>query len=545
VAIFGAAWLIELGARVIVPIPFTRSAAESALSLLPYVIAALPALAAAGLGFTRLAAWLAAAPFAVTGASLAFADVGAHPRWVLSLAALAGAAAGLPLVRRPIALAAASGLAALLLLGHLLPGRGSPPPGAANVLLIVLDTTGARHLSTYGYPRPTTPHLTALAARGRLYERALANAPWTVPSHAALFTGRYPSELGFDGGDFAAPCPGGTIAADMVASGRAAYGISANLLLTTHPLLEDGFDRLWTASQLGRSLPLEAALRERRRWQTRGDMVTALAVDWLDRVAPRGRPWFLFLNYLDAHAPYDPRDAERSRFAPSVPAALATDSPDYNTARTPLTAEVRRELGDLYDAELAGQDDALGNLLAALAARGYDDSNLLIVVTADHGEALGEHGFVGHMVGLTDSVLHVPLVIVGLGTPPDRITTPVGLVQLRATLRALLRLEPDPTLPAALPPWGRPPSMLVAEHLEPTWYLDGWIGSAGPAQWRGDWTAIERDGVKVVFARDGRGASYDLRTDPDEKDPRPLAAAGELVSVYESRWQRPRTEHRS
>jgi arylsulfatase A-like enzyme len=269
--------------------------------------------------------------------------------------------------------------------------------------------------------------------------------------------------------------------------------------------------------------------------------VTDLALDWLDRLAPRERPWFLFLNYLDPPAPYRPPRRERRVFAPGIdPETVAEDTQEYNAGNLPMTEQVRAAMHGLYDGEIAATDAALGRLLDELERRGYDAGNLLLIVTADHGDALGEHGFVGHLLGLPDTVLHVPLLISGPGVEPGEVAAPVQLVQLRATVRALLGLPPRPDIAPPLPPWGAPLSLLIAEHPEPSWYLQDlrdFNNSANTQAWQGNWVAVERDGLKVVFDDRGRGMTYDLRADPAEQSPRPLADGAALVEAYAA-WRR-------
>src|SRR4029077_16110744 len=150
------------------------------------------------------------------------------------------------------------------------------------------------------------------------------------------------------------------------------------------------------------------------------------------------------------------------------------------------------------DAEIAAMDRALGRLFDELARRGYDGEHLLVIVTADHGEALGEHGLVGHLRGRPDTVLHVPLFVTGPGVMPGEVTTPVQTVQLRATVRALLGLGPLATIAPALPPGGEAPLLLITEHPEPRWYFDelrSWNAGFDPAPWTSNWVAVERDGM--------------------------------------------------
>jgi arylsulfatase A-like enzyme len=535
----GLAAAVELAVRCIGPAPYAPTLADVALGVAFYVVAALPALAASRAGWHRGGTWLSGLPLALLAANVAF-GFGTHSRVLFAGLVATGLVLGAIVVARVPPRALAGGAAACLLVAgaRLVQSMRTADSAEASVLLVVLDTTAASHLSAYGYARPTSPNLATLAGGSLLYRRAIATAPWTLPSHASIFSGRYPSALGFDGEDVHTGAAVGSIARDLAASGRATAAISANPIVPAVHALRDGFAGVWAADRP--LTPVMLRLLDRHRWlgdfQSRGERVTALALDWIDRLSPRGRPWFLFVNYIDPHAPYRPPPREREAFAPGVsPDAVAADVQLYNAGLLPLTPEVTAAMRGLYDGEVAAMDEALGRLIAALAARGYADSNLLVVVTADHGESLGEHGFVGHILGMPDAVLHVPLLLRGLGVPRGVIEDPVQPLQLRATVRAVLGLPALDDIAPALPPWGVAPRLLVTENPEPRWYLDelrGWNGALDPGAWRGNWTALEHAGLKVVFDDAGHGAAYDLRTDPDEQMPKPLSEGVALVSAY-------------
>jgi arylsulfatase A-like enzyme len=532
--------VLQVGIRRAAPLPYSPALSEIALAGLLFLAAAMPALLIAGSSkLNWLVPYLLGLPWALLAADLAFAaDV--RSKSVFCLVALAGLCWGALVSRlRPRSLAAMALAACLLLVWTARRPMRHADAAMPSLLLVVLDTTSAEHLSTYGYARPTSPHLTALARRGLLYERAIATAPWTLPSHASIFTGLYPSELGFDGEGFTWVAGIGSIAGDLEKAGRASYGISANPIIPSSDDLSAGFRSVWGSNRLTQPLVMNLLDRARHReeFQSRGRRVTELAIDWIDRIAPKGQPWFLFLNYLDPHAPYDPPSRERHEFAPSVnPGTVAGDTQRYNSGQLPLTQKVRAAMAELYDGEVAATDAALGQLLAALQARGYDESNLLIIVTADHGESLGTHGFVGHLLGMPDCVLKVPLLLVGPGIRPGRITEPVQLMQLRATIRAVLGLPPLPRIAPALPPWGSAPSLLIAQHPEPRWYLhelDQFNPGHTPPR-PGNWVALERNGVKVVFDDRGHGETYDLHSDPTEEHPKPLRDGVALIRAYQT-----------
>ncbi len=330
-----------------------------------------------------------------------------------------------------------------------LPAAGS---GVPNVLLIILDTVRGANLSLYGYPRPTTPALERWAAEGVVFERAIASAPWTLPSHGTLFTGRLGSRLG---GDWLSPVRTGgqNLARAFQSRGYLTAGFVANLLYTSYESgLSDGFlfyddyplslrQVMWHCPlvQTGLFRALEASRSPRHLWaalrrfnlrpsRPPGDdykpaaAITDAFLAWQARQP--ARPFFAFLNYFDAHGPY----------------------------RAPAEFQARFSAGggemDRYDAAIAYLDSELDRLFRALAARDLLDRTL-VVVTSDHGEHFGEHGLKGHANSLYLPLLQVPLL---LRYPPGvpaglRVMAPVGLQDLPATVLDLAGAGTVPGIP--------------------------------------------------------------------------------------------------
>jgi arylsulfatase A-like enzyme len=211
-------------------------------------------------------------------------------------------------------------------------GRPLPPAGAPNVLLIVLDTVRADHLSVYGYPRGTTPTLERLAARGIRFDEARAPAPWTLASHASFFTGRWPHELGVQ---WLTPWQGNfpTLAEYLGARGYATAGFVANAGYCSYETgLARGFTHYedYVLARLGSlrtaglvdaavktfgelTLPLDQGRLHSPRdvvgdWffsgeRKRAEQINRDFLDWFARRREPGRPVFVFLNYLDTHTP--------------------------------------------------------------------------------------------------------------------------------------------------------------------------------------------------------------------------------------------------
>ena len=421
----------QVGPRV-VGFAFATLGALALLLLVPglHHLAALAL--AAGIG-TRAASWLARetprrvrAMRLVAGGLAAAVAVVAVARWQSRLAAERRAIASLP----------------------------APPADAPNVLLIILDTVRAASMSFQGYARATTPAMARRAAEGAVFEHAFSTAPWTLPSHAGAFTGRYPSGLS---ADWREPLDGEapTLAEVFAAAGYRTAGFTANHLYTSYESgLARGFQRYEDYQRTAKQMLLSTSLTQTRLfWQLLhgagvADRLMALArmnlrADpmWVDdrKLAPvvsrqfldwqatlGARPFFAFVNIYDAHLPYDPPGPWRERFSPTP---------------TPL---------DLYDASIAFLDESLGAMLDELARRGALDRTI-VVITSDHGEAFGEHGLHGHGSSLYLPELHVPLVVRYPARVPGRtrIDAPVTIRDIPATVLDLARLPTTAPFPGS------------------------------------------------------------------------------------------------
>jgi arylsulfatase A-like enzyme len=323
------------------------------------------------------------------------------------------------------------------------------PAGAPNILLVILDTVRGDELGCYGYPTPTTPALDSFAARGTLFETAIATAPWSLPSHGSIFTGHYAGrlnaaeEIPLDGSE-------PTLAELLTRQGYATAGFVANLYYTSWDTgLGRGFirysdyersaEQVLKSSYLGLALVVDDILRARDRWALRralrhprlydhlwagrapkdASTITNQFLKWSAERDPR-HPYFVFLNYFDAHDPYDPIPEFRKRFVKD------SKNPDPR---------------DLYDAELAYLDQDLGRLFRELERRG-DLKNTIVIITSDHGEHFGERGLWSHGNSLYYALLHVPLIIRFDGQVPagTRVTDVVSLRDIGATILDLAGL---------------------------------------------------------------------------------------------------------
>lgn len=399
---------------------------------------------------------------------------------------------------------------------------GAARDGPPDVVVIVMDTVRADHCSLYGYPRPTTPELERWAQEAVTYAQAWSPSRWTVPSHASLFTGLRPRHHG------ARPSHGQTLYEDvptlaerLAAAGWATGAFVSNPAFELQPGLYRGFDAV------ERMYGLE------RRADDRGPLAPAVhdaARTWVRAMRARKRPFFLFVNDVDPHSPYQPLPEMERRF---VRDGVSDDelltgrsywserAVGHNFAEQPLAAREIAVLSDLYDAEIAGTERDVVGFLETLAGDGLLD-NALVVVTSDHGEYFGEHGLLDHMQGVHQAVLRVPLVV----RYPDgrdagrRVEDVVRLEDVTATVLDVCGVPgadgmDGMSLRADLP--GRvargesyPNSYLVAsaERQAPAAVVRRHL-RASRAAMEGTWRLIVND--------DGTVELYDHRTDPAER----------------------------
>ncbi|MDH3286055.1 MAG: sulfatase [Acidobacteriota bacterium] len=339
-------------------------------------------------------------------------------------------------------------LAVLLVFVSSCSDAASGPP---HLILVVIDTLRTDHVGAYGYHRPTTPNLDALANEGTRFARAYAPSSWTRPSVGSLFTSRWPSEHGAvafaQGLDPAVP----TLAEALRAGGYATVGVSANFV---HVNEQAGFARgfdTWVSSGVRvesdaadslltvRAGGSDVRLRAWEASEVNREVLSAL---------PRGdeRPVFLYVHYMEPHSPYSPPERERLAFRRDLATPVRATNDELIALAAGGASEVDRDgLVDLYDAEIAAVDASFGELLAALAVRGFLE-NAVVAVASDHGEELADHGGWFHALTLYREVLSVPLVLrdfrsEGEGSVRDE---PVDLLDLPVTLLHLASVDPRP-----------------------------------------------------------------------------------------------------
>jgi arylsulfatase A-like enzyme len=428
----------------------------------------------------------------------------------------------------------------------------SAKPGVPNVLLIVLDTVRASCLSLYGHSRPTTPNLERLARRGVVFTEARSTAPWTSPAHASLMTGRWASELSV-GPEVPLDGTFPTLAEVLGREGYATAGFVGNIYYCNalygigrgFARYEDAyenqtislFETAWNSGLgrqcieiLGYSTKLDDGVTLLRKT---AEMLNRDVLGWLDR-RPADRPFFAFINYYDAHRPHILRGGPELRFGmATLPmeeqveidrryqdlAAGKPTPPDLDPRK--ISIEGVDLCHDSYDSSIAYLDHQVGLLLDEIDRRGLLE-NTLVIVTADHGEELGERGLITHGASVYRQEVHVPLVVI----PPSRSSTnqvvkePVSLREVPATVaewtnlgprnpfpgRSLTRSRGDDQerFPEASPVLSELQHNIAFAETEPIPF------PFGPAT-----SLASRDRV-YIRREDGSEELYDLWNDPDE-----------------------------
>ena len=416
-----------------------------------------------------------------------------------------------------------------------LAGLPAVPREAANVLFITLDTVRAPNMSVYGYGRPTTPHLEALSKLSVVFDHALSAASWTLPSHANMFTGRWSHEMT---ADYATPLDAThtTLAEFFGKRGYETAGFVANYgYCGSETGLNRGFGRYEdypiSLGQMAASTALVRTIadnfRLRRLIQNdehlnrkTADDLNRDVLQWIDR--ERNRPFFVFINYFDAHDPYLPPAPFDTRFG--LGRKLGKYSPVHHWFYDPasghrnMDADAVREEIDAYDGAVAYLDDRLNALFTALKERNLWN-NTLVVITSDHGEEFGEHRMFGHGNSLYLTSLHVPLMISLPGRIPGatRVHTPVSLRDLPATIADVLSFTDGARFPgASLARYWNGGGMAADE--EPL--LSELNHTTGQPEWfpvsKGNMKSLLFRGLRYIKNGDGSEELYDFYKDPLE-----------------------------
>ena len=349
-------------------------------------------------------------------------------------------------MRARLLLGLALGLAALVLAGDRLlgPKAAEKGTGRPNVVLVSIDTLRLDHVSAFGYGRPTTPALEALARDGFRFERAYSPMPITGPAHTSLMTGLTPRGHGVRNNGAVLAASAVTLAERLREAGYRTGAIVSGYPLAQRFGLAQGFDSYDDQFEAA-SASIPAGNWEgeplKAPYDRRADATVERALRWLERQGPSAQPFFLFLHLFDPHSPYDPPEPHASAFATAA-----------------------GSVADRYDGEIAFADAQLGRFFEALRRQGLRERTL-IVVASDHGEGLGDHGQAEHGWVVYEEAVRVPLLFSWPGgLRPGSSSALVSLADVAPTLLELVGAAP---LPRVADSGGRSLAAILLDRSHP------------------------------------------------------------------------------
>jgi arylsulfatase A-like enzyme len=401
--------------------------------------------------------------------------------------------------------------------------RRNDPPARPNFILIVVDALRADRLHYAGYDEMASPNFDAFQRQSTWFANAYSTTSWTIPSMASLFLSRLASQHRVVKWGSKLPDEKTTLVEILREAGYRTGGWTANRLMSRPRGFAQGFDeyKLVIHPKLRPDTPpgTEFAVAP-------ASEVTRAALRWLrqERAADSHAPFFAYLHYLEPHTPYlcpEGSAEECKTEAANLTKRLLKEQWEFDDRENDF-------IGTLYDADVARMDEALGDLMRDLNARGFL-KNTWVILTSDHGEHLGESGSYAHGTTLNQPVVHIPL----LFSPPSRegsvVNVPVSLADVAPTILDLAGLEiPDifggRSLRSALEGGSLPRRPVVAELLA--------TGPKPKPAFRHRFAVIDGSDA-LLMARDGTVQRFDLSEDPEQN--RPLEASmgelGELLSA--------------
>lgn len=411
-----------------------------------------------------------------------------------------------------------------------------------NIILLVLDTVRARELEIYGSERQTMPELSEFAQEATVFERAYTNAPWTLPAHASLFTGQLPSEHGCYGADPKFEPDVETIPEKLSSNGYETYAVSNNIWISDHFGFDKGFDvfyKQWQLFRESRDLGhiMKRVSSDRKDLQTvkefmKGNPVTNIldafygkflyrrhdfgakrsVADSISLLSNATDPYFLFVNFMEAHAPYMPREEAKEFLGDAEDidldrySELSTQGKHYHLGDLEVSDHDFEVLRAMYNAELRYLDRQIGQFFDKLDSKGLFEDTMVVIV-GDHGENIGDHNLMEHRFSLADTLLHVPLIIqYPDGYEPNHISpeNPIDFRDLAAEISSVAGEELS----------NIDNSPVIAEYLDTTYTPESkepdlpFEGSVYDKQLL---SAISKYN-KVVFSDRGEVSAYELNT---------------------------------
>ena len=395
------------------------------------------------------------------------------------------------------------------------PAAVAAPAGAPNVLLIFLDTVRYDDAQQM-------PNLRKLASTAVAYDRAWAPAPWTLPSHLGILTGMPPWKVPYDSAARRFLYDGPTLAERFASRGYTTIAVFANPYLEPDPLFHRGFAHFHTSTHCVPCLSGLGTLLSRALEHAGWDPTFFAPPDWMKASGVTAKalrsiehtdgPYFLALNYMDAHSPYYVERACRGRgFVQATTADWLAWGKTY-TSRVPLEPGAAARIHAQYREVLQCMDLSIGRLLEE-AGRTRNGRRTIIAVVGDHGEEFGSHDTVGHGQSLNRQVLNVPLILKAPDQAPQRVSGDVSTLDLYDQLLRYLPERRQPLHPQ--------PHPVIASYKM--------IDSPRPAKFTAAFSII-RGRYHLIQWRDGSEEFYDLDADIDETKPLPIPAGDRALA---------------
>lgn len=448
-----------------------------------------------------------------------------------------------------------------------------------NIVLIVLDTLRADHVGCYSYHRDTTPNIDRFSRESTLFSHAYAPSYWTLPSHASLFTGLYPSEHGTSHRTMYLDESHRTLAQELKDIGYSTLSISSNLFIRPEFGMTRGFDVAENPKDLpyysttdlrkifkdnkGKNIFIPFLKELRNSNHKGGDILNFLysiykrnrpsrKSEWCGRANQlfqrlkahsariENQPFFLFMNFMECHYAYSPKEEFAKRFIPDFSKehlAIGAEHP-WSRVANPPDRSIVDTLNSLYDAELAYADKYLGMIMKDLETKGLLNETM-VIITSDHGELFGEKDLFGHPPSMHNKLLHVPLIVrfpkyFPEGKTVDRRVSIAGIYNCLQSILGV-KFANDSHIPSILPgsfEGSNEEEPVFAETLGFQANLEKY--GLDQADFDKEIQALHLADMKIIH-HEGTFTVYDLKEDPMEERALDLDAdrTEELRSAFE------------
>lgn len=411
-----------------------------------------------------------------------------------------------------------------------------------NVILIVMDTIRADHLSSYNYFRKTTPNIDGIAREGVLFENAISASSWTVPSHASIFTGVYPSKHGVDSEHQYLEDKFTTLAEVLRLSGYKTFGYSNNTYISSKLNMTQGFDFFEVSnagirkSDLSDFRLINDVTRNIKNFLGMNDAgsreTNEKVKEWIKSSYDSKKPFFLFINYMESHLPYKPPRPYNTRYLKKEDISKAKTVNQnrilYMAKKVQMNNKDFEILRTLYDGEISYVDSKINDLVDFIRQLKMLD-NTILIITSDHGENIGDHNLMSHVLCLYDSLLHVPLIIrypklfpAGIKIKGQVQTTdifPTILDSLNIEWKGIKEIQGHTLVPLMKGSQRNESSLAIAELGIDSGELS-LLKKANPQLDASEYArmleTIRTDTFKYIWSSDGRDEFYNIREDPDE-----------------------------